>query len=87
MSGLLHVTLRSAALAALTCCVGCSTHVTTGPVATVPVYYATTRKVVLNATLEKAFGTAGKNAAEREGNTLEKDPTGQFYRLLPTPRA
>jgi esterase/lipase superfamily enzyme len=28
----------------------------------------------------------GKNAAEREGHTLEKDPTGRFYRLLRTPR-
>jgi esterase/lipase superfamily enzyme len=28
----------------------------------------------------------GKNMAEREGHTLEKDSTAGFYRLLPTPR-
>jgi esterase/lipase superfamily enzyme len=29
----------------------------------------------------------GKNMAEREGHTLEKDSAGRFYRLLPAPRA
>lgn len=29
----------------------------------------------------------GKNMADRENHTLEKDSTGRFYRLLPAPRA
>lgn len=48
MSHLFCASLRPAALLALIWCVGCSTPVNTGPVATVPVYYATTRATVEN---------------------------------------
>ncbi|MEN3369278.1 MAG: hypothetical protein V7609_1421 [Verrucomicrobiota bacterium] len=60
MSRLFWASLRPAVLLALFWCVGCSSPVNTGPVATVPVYYATTRKVAVEATPEKAFGTAAE---------------------------